>query len=196
MNLATAAKYFDTAEVDGWNGSAWVPNVVVGNLAVFDRFISDRNFGQRKRNFTTGHPPIASTYSAIRIPNGQIYLIEARNVDTKHGEVYSTIYLLHEAPVVLDVIRIATTPRSSGAGGTPVETVVADDVFADIERYGARPSEEHPTIRYAYYEIYVPASTDVKMTDYLRYQGQDFNVIEVHSQLELKYIRAVARGSL
>lgn len=195
MELSLAAKYFDTTVLEGWNGSGWDAAVATGNFMVFDRFISDRNFGQRKRNFTTGGAAIPAQYEVVRLPGGQVYLIEAANHDTRDGADYSLIYLLHEAPLTLDVVRVSTTARSSGAAGTPVETVVADDVFADIERYSSRKSDEHETVRYGVYEVYLPASTDVKTSDYLKVGTDEYNVTEVMTQLKLKYVRATKRAA-
>ena len=91
MDLSVAASYFDDTPIEGWNGSSWDQLDQEINLVVFDRFISDRNFGQRKRSASAG-APIPPEYKVIRLPGDLIYLVESLNTDSKHGEQYSYVY--------------------------------------------------------------------------------------------------------
>lgn len=54
MKLSQANSYFNSVSLDGWNGSAWIPDVIRGNLLSFDRFITERTFGQKKRMLEVG----------------------------------------------------------------------------------------------------------------------------------------------
>lgn len=194
MDLSIAAGYFDNTPIEGWNGTSWDSLVVEVNFVVFDRFISDRNFGQRKREATSA-VEIPSQYGVIRIPGDRIYLIEAHNTDTKHGEVYSHIYLLHEAPQTLDIVRlVAGADRPSGAPGAAVPTIVAPNLNCDLERYNSLGSEEFVNIRTQVYSLYFPPGTDIRSSDTVVINSIDYVVREVATQLMLPYARIVKRS--
>lgn len=194
MDLSVAGQYFDTVNVEGWDGSAWVANVAFGNLAVYDRFISDRSFGQRKRIFTTGvGHEIPTQYGVIRLPDGTVYLLEHANRDIKHDRVYSTVYHMRESAGLVQVIRQVVTPTASGMGGTSADSVIAT-VYCDIDRYSALSSSQFDTVRYPLVEFWLPSSTPVTTGDELELDGERYNVREISLALDLTYIRALKRG--
>jgi hypothetical protein len=194
MDLGTAASYFDNTPIEGWNGTSWDKLDQEVNLVVFDRFISDRNFGQRKRNATAG-AAIPSQYGVIKLPGGLIYLIESFNTDSKHGERYSYVYLIHEASFTIDIVRmVEATARASGAGGAATPTDVATGVFADYERYNSVGSEQFENIRNNVYSLYLPKGTDLRSSDEVRLEGEMYTVRELSLQLDVVYARVVKRS--
>jgi hypothetical protein len=196
MELAQVTEYFNKTPVQVWDraGSTWVNDVAQGNLQVFDRFISDRSFGQRKRNFIVGGSAgIPAQYDAIKLPTGHVYLIESKNVDMQVADTMSSIYLLHEAPFTAQVKRTVTTPRSNGAPGTPTPTVIATE-FADMDRYSFMDSDTFDALRYSTYTVYMSNQVDVTTNDWLVIDGKEYDVREQSVQLNLVYLRVTLRG--
>lgn len=197
MNLGEASATFNTTPVSGWDATnrKWVPNVAKGRLIVFDRFISDRSFGQRKRNFIVGGGKTLGDYRVVKLPDGVIYMVEAFNFDTDSYGPYSTIYLLHAAPFIGQLKELQTTPRASGAPGPATEVVVDDAVFVDVDRYSFIGSDNFDQIRFGVYTLILPADVTVNTDQWITVGGVDFEIKEISSQLDLTYVRAVKRGN-
>ena len=194
MDLSIASGYFDDTSIEGWNGTSWDCLDIEVNIIAFDRFISDRNFGQRKREATSACE-IPSQYGVIRIPGGRVYLIEAYNYDTKHGEVYTHIYLLHEASSTVDIVRLVDgAERPSGSAGPATPTIVAPNLNCDIERYNSIGSEQFENLRTSVYSLYLPPGTDIRSGDEVVIDSIDYVVREVADQLKLPYARVVKRS--
>jgi hypothetical protein len=49
MGLKTAANYFVRTPIYGWNGTTFVPTGAKGALDPYDRFVSEREFGLKRR---------------------------------------------------------------------------------------------------------------------------------------------------
>ncbi len=193
MDLSIAAGYFDSTCIEGWNGTAWEDIDIEVNIVAFDRFISDRDFGQRKRNLTSSCA-IPSQYNVIRIPGGKIYLLEASNYDTKHNEVYSYIYLIHEAPRTADIIRlVAGAGRPSGSPGPSSPTVVAAGVFCNITGQNSVSSEQVETLRHSTFNIFFPKGTDLRTGDELDIDGVKHTIRDRTDRLDLVSARIVRR---
>lgn len=197
MELSQVTSYFNKTPVQGWDrvGSSWVADVATGNLQVFDRFISDRSFGQRKRNLIVGGSAgIPTQYDAIKLPTGQIYLLEGKNVDVQESDGISSIYLLHEAPFTAQIQRSVTTPRASGGPGVPTPTIVGTE-FVDMDRYSFLDSDSFDALRYSTYTVVLSAKADVTTNDWLIVGGKIYDIREQSTQLDLMYLRVTLRGA-
>ena len=194
MKLATAAQYFNRVSFDGWNDGTqlWDTAVAVGTFEVYDRFISARTFGQKKRILMLGGTnELAVTYEVVRDPDGDMYLVESRNPDLGEFGRYSNVYQLHSAPHTLEVIEYVEGPvRASGAPGEVVPTVVAT-VFGDYERFSGTDSRELEHPRYSLFTIWLPKSTDIGPDNDLRVGTLLFDVQEVTPMLNVLELRAV-----
>jgi len=198
MKLANVSQRFSKTPIEGWDAVAgvWDAAIAKGKFVVFDRFISDRNFGQRKRNFIVGGAGIPSGYDVVRIPNGQIYLLESKNVDLGESgnDVSSHVYMFHEAPITVDIVRLTPGPtRASGAAGDPTPTTVAT-VHADMERYSFSSGEVMQD-RVGVFNLYLPKSTDVTLTDIIKVGTVEYSIQGKSDQLLLGYLRIVKRDS-
>ena len=80
MDLARANSRFNTVSLQGWDGTDWVPEISFGNFMSFDRFITERTFGQKKRMFEVGGDnPIDPAYEVVRTIEGIQYIIISVN---------------------------------------------------------------------------------------------------------------------
>lgn len=194
MKLSAAAQYFNRVSFDGWNAGTqtWDTGVAVGTFEVYDRFISSRTFGQKKRILLLGGTnEIAATYEVVRDSDGGMYLVESRNPDLGEFGRYSNVYQLHSAPHSLEVIAyVEGPPRSSGAPGDVVPTVV-DTLFGDFERFSGTDSRELEHPRYSLFTIWLPGSADVGKDNDLRVGSLLFDVQEAVPMLNVLELRAV-----
>lgn len=195
MKLSQAAAYFNAVYLEGWDGAAWVPAVAYGNFLSFDRFITERSFGQKKRMFRVGGaPPAQLAYEVVRTPDGRRYLVSSSNNDVGRDGVYGTTYLLQEARYAFQVIRDITTASASGLPGATVKTPVAAG-FCDVERYSAENSREFDTVKYSSHNIFLPRSTDVTVDDQIVVGDMLYEITEVNYLLDMKEARGLKRGA-
>ena len=75
MKPGMAIDYFSKTPLDGYDPATglWVPGVALGDFLTFDRFITERTFGQKKRMFLTGELGIGTlpNYDVVRTPDGK-----------------------------------------------------------------------------------------------------------------------------
>jgi hypothetical protein len=140
VDLALAASNFNQAKLDGYDptvSGTWVLDVARGTLQVYDRFVSDRTFGAKKRILEIGKrsKQLPAKYGVIRVPGGRTYMVESVNEDIDVGP-YSDVYVLHEALERIEVYDNVTTDLPSGLPGSPVETLLAT-YWGDSDRFGS-----------------------------------------------------------
>jgi len=192
MKLALAANYFCNNVIDGWNGTGWVSAIGAGMVQVYDRFVSDRSFGQQIRILLVPSP-IASAYTCIKIA-GRVYMLQSSNPDIQHDEIYSNVYIIHEAPYLVDVLReVEGTTRASGVTER-VTTTVATGIPGNLDRYSWDKSGQNQAIRYGVYTLFMPRGSDLLNTDMVRIGGEDYVVKERANELDLEYARVVKRS--
>lgn len=195
MKLSQANSYFNSVPVDGWDGSAWVAAVAYGDFMAFDRFITERSFGQKKRMFEVGGSrTIPAQYEVVRTPDGRRYMVVADNKDIEASEVYGTTYLLQEAQHTFSIVRNVPTVSASGLPNGNTPTVVATG-FCDLERYSAENSREFDTVKYSSHVIVLPASVALTPDDQIIVDDTSYAVTEVNSLLKVKEVRALKRGT-
>jgi hypothetical protein len=195
VKLEDATNYFRTVAADGWDGDGWSLEVIQGDFYTYDRFISDRSFGQKKRIFTTGTEAIPSQYQALRLAGGRRYLIASENVDYDDARAYNHIYQLEEAPFTAHIIEWETTLLASGIQGKASEKVLAL-TYCDLERVTARGSSVADAVTYAVYEVILPRGVLglLNADRALRINNVYYDVHEVSPELRLTYVRALKRG--
>ena len=195
MKLAQAAAWFNHTPLAGWDGSAWVPDIAWGSFQVYDRFISDREFGQKKRVFTCGDgEAIDSAYLAVRSPDGNIYLVSSVNTDVQGTEVYNRTYMLMLAGFVADVYSVVTGTAPSGVARNATPVLDAT-LHCDLARYGASSSREVGDLRLTLHEVTLPASYPVTTSHYLVIDEVRYTVQEAFRELDLVVLRCAKRGA-
>lgn len=194
MKLSTATNYFKKTPFDGWDGSIWTPEVIRGDFHTYDRFISDRSFGQKKRILTTGTIPLGASYQALRLADGTRYLVGSSNVDM-YDAIYNYIYQLEEAPFDCEIIEIQTSTLASGIAGAATE-VVTGNTFCDVERVSSHASKEFTDLEYVEYEITMPLAMSSLITAdrVLKIDSVKYNIKEASQQINLLACRASKRG--
>lgn len=89
------------------SANAWVMQPQLCRLAAYDRFISDRAFGQKKRVLTTpaGYPELGDGYYRVgAYSQGPVFMIESVNPDIDSHGPYLNTYMLRQLQYVLKVM--------------------------------------------------------------------------------------------
>lgn len=190
MELQDVAEEFCQTPLYYLSAGSWVLADVQVRLPPYDRFISDRAFGQKKRLIQTPGGKFLPTSDFFRVgsaSSNRTYMIESLNNDTDEGGDYLNIYMAREAPYSLTVLRQTKTPRPSGA-----ESVVwtqQEQLWCDIDRYGVLHSSELPGVDYTSFTVVVPKSLGILEDVRLLIDGHRFAVSEWFDSLELRQLR-------
>jgi len=185
MELGQAINHFAKDCLDGWDGSKWVENIAHGSLLTYDRFISARNFGLKKRIFLTGRDTgTLDAYSTVRTSNGNIYILESKNSDTDCFQTnYANSYQLLRADYQAQVIQIDSLTAASGAPMGETRSVVATH-HCDLERISSRSaSADIPDIVYSQTYVVLPGIANVSTDNELNINGVLYNIKEVERQI-------------
>lgn len=196
MKLANAVKKFARTSIDGWDHATatWVPNIAKGNFMTFDRFISDRSFGQNKRIFMT---PIASSipdlYSIVRVGGEEIFLVESKNRDLMgdtEGGAYSHIFQFREAPFPVRVINFTGVALATGRPGPRVETPSLL-TFAAAERFAFDASSVMDGTKIARDQLYLSQELTLTLESEIQVEGgtRRWAVEELSTMLKLRFAR-------
>lgn len=184
----------------GWNGTsgAWVDTGLRGRLQAYDRFITERDFGQRKRILTlAGDQSLPAPYAVIRLGDSTtVYLLESLNKDIEGAGVYGTTFALHQAPFHVQICKEVTTVLQSGVKHKTGAETVLYDTWVNMSRYSAVDSREFPLSDYTIYTVYFPSNV-VPTTDmYVRRldNGELLDITEVYQSLEIPAGRCQRRG--
>ena len=123
----------------------WVLQPQPCSLAAYDRFISDRAFGQKKRVLTTpgSMPELTEGYYRVGVPDsGAVFMWESVNTDVdKHG-AYLHVYMLRQLHYELKVLVrqvLETLPTGQEMTGL-VE--VPETHWCDLDFYSSSQSPE------------------------------------------------------
>lgn len=196
MDASEAILWFNDTPVSGWNGSAWVSNVAAGDLQVYDRFISDRVFGVKKRIFLTPETTKLdmATYPLIKFEDGTIWLAVSDSPDINgHSEgAYQHSFLVLQTNVTIEVIETTTTVRASGAPGDPVRTSILT-TWGDLERFGHDRADHQENITFNIFEVTLPGGTAVTPDNLLLIDGDYYDIQEVYPELNTVVVRALRR---
>ena len=192
MDLSRAIAKFAKNEVWGWNPDreCFELTGVKGSLAVYDRFISDRTFGTKKRILLTPRQDyISPQYDYIRVGNSIArFMVDALNEDIYSDTPYANSYLLREAKYNVEIGAMYGEARASGTGGKK-SFVVEKTVFGDYERYTGSGSTEFNTVDYTVSDIFLPLSVDINSGHLLRIDGKMYEITEVSRVSNLLWIR-------
>lgn len=195
MELGEAAAWFAGVPLDGWDGTQWVTNVAYGDFHVYDRFITERTFGAKKRMFLQPQSKRldTDTYKVVRTPDSRVFIVQADNDDIATEGTYQSSLLLLEAAFTASIITYTTTTLASGQQSTAVPTVVGTSV-CDIERYTSDRSDEFDVVTYSVFKITLPGDVTVNTDQELQIDGSLYEVKEVAPELLATVVRALRRA--
>lgn len=199
-DLARALGRFAHTPLLGWNAltSVWDDTGLRGRLQVYDRFITERDFGQRKRILTlAGDQALPGSYDVIRLGNSPtVYLLESLNKDIEGEDVYATTFALHQAPFHVQVCREVVTVLQSGVKQKTGAEEVVFDTWVNLSRYSAVDSREFPLSDYTIYTVYFPRNVAATTDMYVRRvdNNEVLDITEVFQSLEIPAARCQRRG--
>lgn len=198
--LQRAVARFNRSTVEGYNHvtKAWEPAVGIGSLQVYDRFITERSFGQKKRILYCGEGNQfdSSKYQLIRVSGeDRVYMVESRNADVTEDSSYAHAYLLKTCSSVVTIKKLQSTSIRASGVGSDSSLVTLDEVWGDIERYSSANSREFHDVDYTIVTISLPKYAQVDSDCTLTVEGVDYDVTEVTDNLDLKLVRAQGLGT-
>lgn len=199
-DLARALGRFAHTPLLGWNAatSVWDDTGLRGRLQVYDRFITERDFGQRKRILTlAGDQALPDAYSVIRLGTAPtVYMLESLNKDIEGEDVYATTFALHQAPFHVQVCREAVTVLQSGVKHKTGAEEVLFDTWVNLSRYSAVDSREFPLTDFTIYTVYFPRNVVATTDMYVRRldNSELLDITEVFQSLEIPAARVQRRG--
>lgn len=195
MDVSEASRWFNTVPVDGWNGTSWVRKVAYGDFHSFDRFITERTFGAKKRVFHTPDETRIdfNTYPVIRTPDEKIWIVTTDGADLLHTESYAHSYVILEVAAQADVIGLVSQTLSSGAPG-PTTTQVLATYHCDLERYTARNSDTFNNVAYGSYEVTFSKLAQISVENELLIGGSYYEILEIAPELLTTVCRCKKRA--
>ena len=199
MDLDRAVRKFAENPILKWDytNSVWVPTGIKGSLAVYDRFISDRAFGQTKRIILTAledHLNLAEVKGVYMMEgNSARFMLESVNEDTMMSVNYANVYMAHDVAYPVEIKKNSGTARASGIAkkDTPV---VVDTTWCDYNRYSAVNSSDMPSVDYTTINLFLPRGTIVDTDCFVELDGGIFDVNEISTSLNILICRAQRRG--
>ena len=194
MRLRQTSRRFDDTSIEVFDPltSTWSQSTQRVNVQVADRFISDRSFGQRKRNLLSAEP---IEQDVLRYA-GQIYCRESQELDMEGSDVLGYITMVHELPFACTWVRLVTQKRFNG---DPTGVVVRDPVaqsWCDIDRYSAEEQRDlqgdyvNFNVTFPKYLLPVITSDLILVAD-----GIDYDIDQVAHNVDAGWARAVRRGA-
>lgn len=195
-DLSRCLSAFAKTPVLGWNGSAWVDTGLRGRLQVYDRFITERDFGQRKRILTLSGNPAMPAQKVLKLQGSDtVYLLESAVEDMAESSVYATTWALHEAAFPVQVCKKTEVVSQSGVKLAGAEQVLLT-TWVDITRYSSVDSKEFANTDYTIYTLFFAPGTVLDTDMYVRRvdNGLTLEINEVFQALELPAARCQGRG--
>lgn len=195
MGLKYAANYFARTQLWGWDGTAFVQMGVKGTLDPYDRFVSEREFGLKRRMLLVPpSTPIPEQYTVVRLgQTGPIYLRGWLNEDVYSDDTYSLIYLLHRATDVGQLIGLTRTPKASGMAFTTTDAPLGN-WHCNVERVTFANSREFSQMRVTDVTITLPADCPVTSDHEFVVGGKRYVVQEDYRSSGLVQVRAQVKN--
>lgn len=194
MKLGDAANYFANTPISGWNGTAWVANVTTVTLLPFDRFVSDHETSN-KRRFLLIRPDDTTfdTYSVIKLPNGEAYLVGMHDSDIAVSE-YSKSLLIHRAPFQVELFGFTAVKKASGMSGSVTRTSLGH-YWGDTERITFTTSKEFDQIAFTQATLTLPRDCPVDTQHEIAVGGKYYTISESNMVSGFRQCRAMAKRS-
>ena len=196
-DLSRVIGAFAKTPLYSWDGSTWVDTGTNWRIQVFDRFITERAFGQKKRIATTPGEVSVDPALVYRFGDSELrYLMENAVPDIEGSTQYATVATFRVASTQVRIERNLTTTSQSGVKIRDGVEVVAT-TFADIGRYTDVNSKAFDSVSYSIFDVVLPAgcpiTTDCRVV--VVGTGEVLAVDEVFTVLELTGARCTSHGN-
>ena len=191
MGLKRVANFFARTPLYGWNGTAFVNTGCKGALQPYDRFVSEREFGAKRRMLLVNpDTPIPSQYTVVRLnSDGPIYMVGWLNKDVQDDQTYSLIYLLHQVTETGQLIALVKNIKASGMVG-----VVTDNILGtwhcNSERITFNNSREFNEVRITDATLTLPNNCPVTIDHEFAIGNSRYVIQEVYKTSGLLQVRA------
>jgi hypothetical protein len=193
MDLSRVAGKFCSTPVYGLDPTTqeWVGLGINGSVQTYDRFITERTFGQKKRVLVTLRDSlIPENISQIRVGDDlEVYLVESLVPDLSEV-VYEVIYSLRQAKYAAVLCQLQGAQRLSGVSSASQE-VELENLWIDLERFGGEPSRQIDAVDYDIYTAVLPRHSQAKVGQYLKVGTQRYRVDAVYPLLDLPTAKVV-----
>lgn len=164
MTIRHAASRFRRTSIDGWNGTAWVPNVAKGTLLTNARSLSDTESAAKVRGLLINPRfPLPVTYTVIRLGTSDEIYIVGRAVADIAKTPYSETLLVRKVNYVATLDSFTFGTASSGFPTNPIKNSLGT-YYCDRENVSAAGLKESPTVKVADDLVILPAHTPVDST--------------------------------
>lgn len=192
MKFGILNRRFEQTPIQLWNpvSKVWECGLQHICLQVSDRFISDRSFGQRKRNIFSGEKIKQDVFKI----SDQVYCVESNEFDMEGSNKLGWIIMIHEMPWVCTFKKMLSAKR---ANGDPLPAVPTDIVtsWCDLDRYSVEESQQiagdNITFNVTFPAYVLPL---IGEDAYLTVDGIDYDIDQVAHNLDCGWARAVRRG--
>ena len=187
MKLSQLVRDFEDTYLDLWNGTSWTPDAIKGVFQVYDRFITERTFGVKKRIFLTSYDPL-DTDEIVRTPDGVVCLLEAATPDYENDVRVRCSMLLRETNATVVVTHHVPVTNASGVA-TGQASTVSTTTWGDIGRYNSNQSPEFSGIYHETDILTLPRSFALSLSSNLTVNGISYKVGELDNLLRLREAR-------
>lgn len=189
MDLGRASGKFANSPILKWDSitADWADTEYKGALQVFDRFVTERTFGQKKRiMLVDGGCKLDDEIKVLRLQGSEeSFIVEKFNEDVRFGSLYSYIYLLHESPYYVDVIKTEEETNSAGVDIGTTEAII-ESTWMDMDRFSAAPSREFEDTEMTILSMTFPNGSQVDTDCHVKTaNGERYNVDEIYYSLDV-----------
>ena len=187
MLFQETIRAFCNTPVFYFDGTAWQRSPVNCRMPPYDRFISDRAFGQKKRLLQTpgGDLLPASNYYKVFDTSHRTYMVESVNEDLDESGDYLNIYMLREASAVVEIRTKQEVVLPSKA--KTVQWVTQTTCWGDYDLFGVINSTQTP-ISLGNYTLTLPGSIQVPDDARVFIDGKEFAAtLDFHNLLLKQY---------
>jgi hypothetical protein len=192
--LGRAANYFINTPVAGWNGTGWDDNITMVSLQTYDRFISDREFGSKRRMLLVRPGEIAfDTYSVIKFSDDSVYMVGTDASDIAVDQ-YSRVMVAYKAQGMAEILGFTKTLSASGMAGSAVRTVIGH-AWCDAERVTSSNSKEFDHVSFTQSTLTLPRDATVGTENEVHIGEKYYTISESFLEFGLRTCRAMAKRS-
>lgn len=188
MDLSRAALRHCRTPIFYFEGDVWLEAEVQGRLAAYDRFISDRAFGQKVRLLQVPGGEFLPPDRYIRIGDsvGITYIAQSVNEDRDEFNPYMNTYMIRAVLNEVEIYHKVEKEIASGQKKTVWELLTR--CWGDFDRQGALNSDELD-VTYSAFVLNLPLAQAVPPDARFKISGRWYAPMEDYRMLDTLQIR-------